>query len=111
MELNWIHCPWSLTKIYLQHNCITELNWKYVPWNLDFSYNNTLNYEYNEYKKSCNNISVPYILPRHKELMEEFLEVYYLPPPQAGSDDNSSYYEYPLYKHGGLYYKDIIKKY
>jgi len=65
-----------------------------------------------EYKKSRNNIpDLPYISDERKKFINELTYTFLLPPPQncIGKFD-SPYYEYPLYKNGGISYKYVMEE-
>ena len=85
---------------------------KYVPWNLTFEYNEDLCNKYNEYKESRDNIpDLPYqcTTDEHKEFINDLMETFYLPPLSDDNEFDSHYYKYPLYKNGGISYRDAMK--
>jgi hypothetical protein len=80
-----------------------------VPWDLRFPYDKILTDKYNEYKKSRNNIpDLPYqcMTDKHKKFINALTYTFLLPPSYGGLD--SPYYKYPLYKNGGVSFREAM---
>ena len=80
-EMNWENCPQSLREIYLASNKISKMNWKNCPWDIENFFNDDIKLEYENHKKSRNNIPyLPIISKDRKELIYELNHIWSLAP-------------------------------